>query len=145
MNFKRKIKLGIAMVTGTLVVGLLVTPSVNQLCHHDGQVVRQSTAVTVKALTNPTKTTAAIQPKLAVKSTTKTNYSVSKTASTQQCPSVALTTISSQRPQSAPIKPVSATVVTQARPTQFQRRAQVVVAVARVTDQPAKLGPAVKN
>lgn len=145
MNFKRKIKLGIAMVTGTLVVGLLVAPSVNQLFHHDSQVVRQSTAVTVKALVNPTKTTAAVQPKLAIKSTTKANYSVSKLASTRQCPSVALTTISSQRPQSTLVKTLSATVLTQARPTQFQRRARVVVAVARVTDQPAKLGPAVKN
>lgn len=103
------------MVTGTLVVGLLVTPSVNQLVHRDSQVVSQSTTVTVKAVTNQTKPT--------IKSTQKNSYSVSKLTSTRQCRSI----------------------VTQARPIQVQRRAQVVVAVVRVTGQPAKLGPAVKN
>lgn len=111
------------MVTGTLVVGLLVTPSVNQLVHHDSQVVSQSTTVTVKAVTNQAKTTVAVQPKPTIKSTQKNSYSVSKLTSTRQCRSI----------------------VTQARPIQVQRRAQVVVAVVRVTGQPAKLGPAVKN
>ncbi|BDZ31731.1 hypothetical protein RA086_10930 [Lactiplantibacillus sp. WILCCON 0030] len=80
MDFKRQIKLGIFVTTGLIVLGLLITPSVNQLFHMavgDVSVVKTTkTALTVSATSQKAKLASSVTRRIKAttsKSTTATN------------------------------------------------------------------------
>jgi len=129
MNFKQKLKLGIFVVTGSLVLGLVAAPSVDQFFHPlDGQVSvisNSATTITVKAIRQRAKMVKSRSTQtVATPTATRTSF-----------------TITGPAPRPVPVvyrepgRPRSATSL--GKP--------VAVASHQTSQRPAKLGPAVKN
>lgn len=145
MDFKRKMKLGIFMVTGSLALGLVTAPSVNQLYRRLGNnvsvVSEPATAVTVKALKLKTSTTKSRQTQSTV-TQTSSQQARTRTDVRPKCLPVAVTKPRQQKLQTQSVKPVNVDTMASSRAPQASQPQPVAV---RVNHQPAQLGPAVKN
>ncbi|MFC6295565.1 hypothetical protein ACFQH1_10180 [Lactiplantibacillus daoliensis] len=125
MNFKQKMKLGILIVTGSLALGLVAAPSVNQIFHQvDGQVnviSNSETAITVKAIRQQAKSVKSRSTR-----SVATRASFTTVSPVPKSVSVALTKQDRLRPATSLGRPV-------------------VVASHQASQRPTKLGPTVKN
>lgn len=129
MNFKQRLKLGIFVVTGSLVLGLVAAPSVNQFFQPlDDQVSvisNPATTITVKAIrqrakTGKSRSTRTVAPQ------TETRVAFTTTGLAPRPVPVAYREPGRPRPATSLGKPVA-------------------VASHQTSQRPAKLGPAVKN